>query len=97
MLRRSGPDSTSARRRSANLAGQYICPPTSPKNSAGTPEYPKPPAAKRLPCESLARLPRILEYYSTDLTVATTFSVVIPNFLNSVAAGALAPKPCIVT
>lgn len=35
--------------------------------------------------------------YITDFTVATTFSVVIPNFLKRTAAGALAPNPCMVT
>lgn len=54
---------------------------------------------------SLFRLPSnnncynliLLISYNTDFTVATTFSVVNPNFLNRSDAGAEAPNPFIVT
>ena len=36
-------------------------------------------------------------YYRMDFTVATTFSVVNPNFLNNTFAGADAPKPVMLT
>lgn len=72
--------------------GSVPCPPVSEKRAgAGA----RPDSLN--PAVFAAVTGRLFPNYRTLLTVATTFSAVMPNFLKRTEAGALAPKPCIVT